>query len=112
MLRRLPRELLHSGNLIGTALIFIVLGMGSQNGVEGQVTEASKRQLLNRIQAEAANLDLSRLPDWETSRAEVLARIDAVERYLQRAATSENRSAWLRYLDLDRSASAFHQLSN
>ena len=73
----------------------------SATEAQGQLTNADREKLLQGIQSATVDLDPSRLPNLELVTATLLERVQELEKWLSRAADSENREAWLRYLRLD-----------
>ena len=86
---------------LGSNTALVVLFLCVPGTARGQLTESDRSRLADEIQAAAQNLDVNLFPEMETSKAAVLRRAEGVRQYFERSTTSENRDAWLAYLDID-----------
>lgn len=79
------------------SLIWILFG----SLANGQLTSDDRDRILREIDVATGQLDPGRLPNLDTTTAELLQRVAAVKAYFDEATDADNRDAWLRYLDLD-----------
>ncbi len=83
------------------AVIFVLLIATTSARLDAQLTDSDKQRLLGTIATDAQHLDAAKLPDLSGAKSQFLGQIEAVDRYLRVAASPENRTAWLAYLDLN-----------
>ncbi len=65
-----------------------------------KLTDADRQRLVAEITAAAQQLDASRLPQLDSSKQQVLQRIESLDQFLAARTSAENRQAWLEYLDV------------
>ncbi len=81
-------------------LIVVLFGLALPSIVSAGLSDADRARLADQIDSAALNLDPSRFPRLDDSKANVLRQTERTRNFFRRATSESNNQAWMEYLNL------------